>query len=168
MIPPHPVEPPAAQYQLPNSEILRYILPSYASHVILENTPDKETAGKTTVKVYRLEHRPLPVEEFVPAGEYKRRLPQDFRPGPYYPPTYRPFFQGEFNARGELIDSQDEMLYWMIPIIPRPPVPGGDPKQKTYIDYMSVHALGLSVQEVLAADETAGKVFNWGQFRSSR
>ena len=74
----------------------RYLLPSYASHIILENTPDKETAAKTTVKIYRLEHRTMPVEQFA------KRLPDGSYQSPYHPIMYRPYFLGEFDVRGAL------------------------------------------------------------------
>ena len=38
VIPFHPLDDlRTAQYQLPNSELIRYVLPSYASHVILQH-----------------------------------------------------------------------------------------------------------------------------------
>jgi hypothetical protein len=156
VIPFHPVEPIALQYKVPNPEVMRYLLPSYASHMILENTPDKETARKTTVKVYRLEHRDL--------------LPSQMAKGenPYHPGTYRPYFLGEFDVFGKLLNPQEELLYWMLPVIPRTPAPNDpdDPYRKDYFDYLSVHALELtSIAEVLKADENAGRVFKWSQLR---
>jgi hypothetical protein len=160
-IPFHPIEPVGLQYKLPNPDVARFLLPSYASHVILEHVRDEEAIRKTTVKVYRLEHRTLPIEQFaakMPNGKY-----QD----PYHPGTYRPYFLGEFNARGTLVDPQEEMLYWLLPIIPRPATPNdpNNPFKKEYIDYMSVHALNMTPEEVLKADESKGKVFNWSQLR---
>ena len=139
-----------AQYKLPNPEVARYILPSYASHVILFNK-DKDEAAKTTVKVYRLEHRDLTPAQLA-AGI-----------SPYHPTTYRPYFLGEFDAFGNLTNPQEELLYWMIPVEQR--TRGPNDKQKDYYDFMSVHALELSRDEVLAADENAGQVFNWSQLR---
>lgn len=152
----NPVEPLALQYKLPSPEVTRYLLPSYSSHVILNNTPDQETAARTTVKVYRLEHRDL-----VPAQLVRHE-------SPYHPSTYRPYFLGEFNVWGKLINPQEEMLYWMVPIVPRTPVPNDpdDPFKKDYLDYLSVHALEINdVKEVLRADENAGWVFKWSQLR---
>ncbi len=166
-IPFHPAEPIAQQYQLPNAEVARFTIPSYASHVVLEHTPDKETAAKTTVKVYRVEHRTMSVEEFIPAGPYKRGMPPGSPPpSPYTPTTYRPYFLGEFDARGNLLNPQEEFLYWLLPIIPRGQGPN-DPIKKSYIDYMSVHALDMTPQQVLEADEKSetAKVFNWSQLR---
>ena len=153
----HP-DPITLQYQIPNPDVTRFVLPSYASHVILENTANKEEAAKTTVKAYRIEHRTMGAEDFRrknPGGEY---------PNPYYPPTYRPYFLGEFNARGDLIDPQEYLLYWLVPILPRLPGPGSTSK-KTYMDYMSAHALDMPIDQVVEADESKGKVFNWSQLR---
>jgi hypothetical protein len=151
-IPFHPVDNVNFQYRLPRSDISRYVLPSYASHVIIDHTPDQATAGKTTVKVYRLEHLTLPAERFIEGDS------------PYHPGTYRPYFLGEFNARGDLVNPQEEMLYWLVPVIPRFPGPG-DANKKPYFDYLSVHALDMKIEDVLAADENDGRVFNWSQLR---
>jgi hypothetical protein len=153
----HP-DPITIQYQIPNPDVTRFVLPSYASHVILENTANKEEAAKTTVKIYRIEHRTMLAEDF------RRKTPAGAYPDPYYPPTYRPYFLGEFNARGDLIDPQEYLLYWLVPILPRLSGPN-DPIKKTYVDYMSAHALDMKVQDVLEADESKGKVFNWSQLR---
>ena len=125
---------PTSQYALPNPEAARFTIPSYASHVILD-TLTTEEAAKTTAKVYRLEHMTTPVEQF-------RLKVAD----PYHPGTYRPYFLGEFNARGDLLDPQEPFLYWLIPVFPR--TPGvGDPNQKPYFDYLSAHALGITVEK---------------------
>ena len=136
-IPFHPIEPGYLQYRLPTPDIMRFVLPSYSQHLILANTPDPEAALKTTVKIYRVEHRTLSV--------------QDFRGGvgPYHPTTYKPYFVGEFNAYGELVNPREPMLYWLVPVSPRPGGTAADPK-KNYDDYLSVHA---------------GHEFDWSQLR---
>jgi hypothetical protein len=113
------------------------------------------------VKVYRLEHRTLAVDHFTvkqPNGKY---------PPVYHPGTYRPYFLGEFDAHGTLIDPQEELLYWLVPILLRTPVPHdpNDPFRKEYADYMSAHALDWPAEEVIRADESKGRVFNWSQLR---
>jgi len=156
MIPLHPNVPQSRQYRLPQPEVARYVLPSYASHVILEYTPDAKTAAKTTVKVYRLEHQTLPVERFVKGA------------APYHPQWYLPFFLGEFDAHGNLVDPQEPLLYWLLPVFERTPPPG-HPNKKLYIDYLSLHALEWytpdGIERVIAEDEKNGKVFNWSQLR---
>jgi hypothetical protein len=163
-IPYHPTEilpSEEIQYKLPNPDVSRFLIPSYASHVIMQHTPNKETAGKTTVKVYRIEHRTMSPEEFGAT------LPNGRHSDPYHPGTYRPYFLGEFDARGNLINPQEELLYWLLPIIPQTPIPNDpdNPFQKAYIDYMSVHALDMLPKDVLKADESKGPVFNWSQLR---
>jgi hypothetical protein len=160
VIPFHPADNVNIQYRLPNPDVIRYLLPSYASHVILEHTPDKHAAARTTVKVYRLEHRTMPPDQFT------RRLADGGYQSPYHPVTYRPFFLGEFDVHGKLLNPQEDLLYWLIPILPADPNDKQlNPYKKAYLDYMSVHALELSPNEVLAADEKAGRVFNWSQLK---
>lgn len=128
-------------YRLPTPDITRYAIPAYARHLLLENTPSKEAAERTTVRIYRLEHRTLGVNEFT------GKLMPDGKPtDPYHPTTYRPFYLGEFDALGRLVDPQDPMLYWVVPVVPK--VPGAD--KKDYTDYLSAHA---------------GLEFDWGQLR---
>jgi hypothetical protein len=150
---------PMGQYALPTPEAARFIIPSYASHVIVDTLSEAE-AGKTTVKVYRLEHMTTPVEQFV------HKMDDGTYPDPYAPSTYRPYFLGEYNAHGELINPQEPFLYWLIPIYPRMPSVG-EQNPKPYLDYLSAHALDMTVDEVLRADVKDGRVFNWGQLRWS-
>jgi hypothetical protein len=157
VIPLHPLDPVGFQYKLPYPEVARLLIPSYASHIIVKHTPNKEVAAKTTVKIYRLEHRTMLPEEF--AGP--------LQPDPYHPSTYRPYFLGEYDARGNLINPQEDLLYWLLPVLQRTPAPNdpSDRYKKTYDDYMSVHALEMPLEEVRKADESKGPVFNWSQLR---
>ena len=150
--PPIPFDPNTAvvlQYRLPTPEITRFLLPSYAKHLIWEETPNAETAARTTIRLYRLEHRALGVGELVGFSNASGK-PGD----PYHPVTYRPTFLGEFDALGQLVNPKDDMLYWLLPILPRQegttPPPGNDSTQD-YVDYMSVHADGFK--------------FDWSQLR---
>ncbi|MDB5312146.1 MAG: hypothetical protein JWO38_6348 [Gemmataceae bacterium] len=153
-IPLNPGEPVSSQYRFPYPEVTRYVLPSYARHLILEYTPDAATAARTTVKLYRLEHRTLQVQEYTGTNQPGKRPVS-----PYHPSTYRPYFLGEFGFvkdptdptrphRVELLDPQAGMLYWLVPIIhgSGSPPPGG----KDFNDYLSKHA---------------GSEFDWSQLR---
>lgn len=165
-IPPHPSDELDFQYQLLQPEVARYVVPSYASHVILENTPNKEVAAKTTVKMYRLQHNTMGVEEFI---NWRKR--KEIISDPYHPTTYRPFFLGEFDARGNLVNPQDPMLYWLVPITPRPGGLPVDAKKRNFLDYMSFHALGpenlghTTTVDDLGDPRFEGRVFNWNQLR---
>ncbi|MBN9519087.1 hypothetical protein J0H58_11305 [bacterium] len=150
----HPAEPEFLQYRLPTPEVHRFLLPSYAQYLILEHTPTPEAAARTTLKVYRLEHRTLSVEAMIGVANAGGRPG-----GPYHPVTYRPYFLGEYRLtsedpanprkpRVELVDPQADMLYWLLPVLPNP-TPGG-PDKKDYIDYLSIHA---------------GHAFDWSTLR---
>jgi len=161
VIPLHPIDVIGIQYKLPNPDVARFLIPSYASHIIIQKTPNKEIAAKTTVKVYRIEHQTMRIEQF------ETRMPNGRYQDPYHPGTYRPYFLGEYDARGDLVNPQEELLYWMVPVIPYTAAPNDpdNPFKKDYIDYMSVHALEWSAREVLKGDESKGPVFNWSQLR---
>ena len=141
-IPMHVREPDYLEYKMPDTIGVRYLLPSYAQHILMD-LPEQDR-GRTTIKIYRVEHRTLDVGSFVGISNYGRK-PGD----PYYPTTYYPYFLGEFGfvkdpqdpkkVRIELLDPQEPMLYWLIPIQERPGGVPGDPK-KDFIDYFSVHA----------------------------
>ena len=172
-IPMHPTDAPDIQYQLPQPEVTRFILPSYASHVILENTPNKEVAARTTVKVYRLQHNTMGIEDFI---DWRNRLGS--LKSPYHPMWYRPFFLGEFGFMRDpdrpgsnhidLVNPQEPMLYWLVPIMPRPGgIPPGNTTKREFIDFMSIHALdplNLSVDEV-DDPKFKDRVFDWTQLR---
>jgi hypothetical protein len=150
------------QYRMPQPEVFRYVIPSYASHVILENTATEDEARHTTVKMYRLEHGTMSAEEFV-----NPRKARGVVSDPYHPSTYRPYFLGEFNARGDLLNPQEPMLYWLVPIFPRPGGAQGNPNKREFIDYLSIHALdalNLSVDEV-DDPKVRSSVFDWNQLR---
>jgi hypothetical protein len=155
-IPLHPNIADAEEYILPQPIVSRYYLPAYAEHLLME-LPEADRK-KTTVKIYRLEHRTLSVGSFVGFATPSRR-PGD----PYHPTTYLPFFLGEFKfvpdrndplhkpMKVELLDPKDPMLYWLVPIIGE--VGGSasvDPNRKEYTDYLSVHA---------------GQQFDWSTLR---
>lgn len=161
-IPLHPFEEQELQYALPNPEIARFIIPSYASHVVLENTPDAKTAARTTVKVYRMQHNTMSVEEFI---NWEKR--PDLITNPYHPTTYRPYFLGEFDARGNLVNPQEPMLYWLVPILRRSSVVLlGQSHNRDFIDYMSFHALGPDITiDELGDPKFKDRVFDWSQLR---
>jgi hypothetical protein len=120
-------EPAANQYRVPQPHVSRYLLPSYAKHLAHEfSTPGRRVVG---VKLYRLEHRITPTYQFAAGVD------------PYHPRTYRVYYFGEYDAAGKLLNPQDEMLYWLVPITPRPGGPApDDPDRKDFIDYLSKHA----------------------------
>jgi hypothetical protein len=141
-IPMHPTEPDNLEYRLPDALATRYLLPSYAQHILMDLPAEDQL--RTTVKIYRVEHRTLGPMEFIGV------VNEGKKPGdPYHPVTYRPYFLGEFgfrpdgtgSTRVELLNPEEPMLYWLLPILPKVNnTASSDPNKKDYDDYMSVHA----------------------------
>jgi hypothetical protein len=121
-------EPHHQQYRIPRPDITRYLLPSYAEHICAEFTATRRTQV-ASVKVYRAEHRIIPAYTFVHGGD------------PFDPVGYRVYYLGEYTPDGKLVNPQDEMLYWLVPVFPKP---GGasplDPDKKHFEEYLSRHA----------------------------
>ncbi|MBY0513206.1 MAG: hypothetical protein K2P78_04755 [Gemmataceae bacterium] len=153
------------QYRAPRPDVARYVLPSYAQHVLMAQTPDDDAVRmKTSVKVYRLEHETLSVHQFR-AGT-----------SPYHPATYQTYFLGEYRfkpdpadptrTRIELDDPQEKMLYWLVPVIARQPA---DATQTDYFDFFSAHALSTPWRPVLVEDldrePYKALAFKWSQLR---
>jgi hypothetical protein len=112
-----------------------------ARHYPCEEDPDLKVKS---VKVYRIMH------EIPTPGQ----LAEGAR-GPYDPTTYLPYYQGEFDAQGKLldgpkfdkqgnpIDAGSPFLYWLIPIKwePKPDVAQPRwPVDYQIVDYLKLHA----------------------------
>jgi hypothetical protein len=107
-IPTHPGLPLAEQYQLP-APVLSPLpfLSSYARHVARsypsETNPEAEVLG---VKIYRVQHHLMEPQEWL------------LTKSPHDPTLYRPYYQGEYNTRGELTTPlEDAFLWWLIPVL---------------------------------------------------
>lgn len=132
---PNDFEAEVNQYRVPRPDITRYLLPSYARHLAVERSAPGRTVK--SMKIYRLEHRIVQTLPFAQGLD------------PFHPTGYRPYYLGEYAAdpsdptgkHWSLVDPEDPMLYWLVPILPKP---GGrspnDPNGKDFIDYLSRHA----------------------------
>jgi hypothetical protein len=126
-IAPPETEPWGVQYKVPSPRITSYILPSYIRHIATHH----KSADRTPVliRAYRLEHRITHPALLVEGLD------------PYHPTTYRPYFLGDYDANGDLVDPQDPMLYWLVPIVNKPGgAAPGDPRKRDYEDYLEKHA----------------------------
>jgi hypothetical protein len=128
---------------LPNEIVINHLLPSYARHFAsMHADPSKKLKS---VRIYRTLHQLPTLNEF---RGYDPVYGRSIDPiGPYSHRLYLPFFQGEFNANGELIDPLAPLLYWLVPIMPERPVPADKAEYKRnggfsyyYTDYVSKHA----------------------------
>jgi hypothetical protein len=109
-VPIHPEIEFESQYRLPPNSIRSQLLPSYARHVarFTEIQHDDGVTQINSIQLYGVEHFILP--------------PADWKAGiqPYDPATYRPYYLGEFDTEGRLMDPDNPLLYWLIPIYWKP------------------------------------------------
>ncbi|WP_020468850.1 magnesium transporter [Zavarzinella formosa] len=151
--------PDNAQFLPPQDFVIRNTLPSYAMHFAKRyGRPGRKVAS---VKIYRALHEVLTMERFrtmnMPTmnltnpGAFKWHedhpvVGKPYRLSPYYPTLYNPYFQGEFDTNGKLMNPTDPELYWMIPILDlKTYEPNDKPVMKSeydryFTDYVSVHA----------------------------
>lgn len=105
-IPPHPEMAMHLQYREP-SWFSRRMLETYARHVMRTLPHEHDPSIKpTSVKIYRIMHNiPTPRDIQVNRG----RLDDET--------SYIAFYQGEYDKDGRLLDPNDKLLWWVIPII---------------------------------------------------
>lgn len=125
----------AGAFRAPDWELRRRLLPAYAK-MIARQMEEEEGLPVKSLKLYRVEHRVIdPTEMQKPARE---------RRGPYHKTQYLPYYLGKYDNAGTLLDSDDPMLYWLVPIVERTSQVYGSTTEKGYNDWLSVHA-GIAV-----------------------
>jgi hypothetical protein len=97
------------QYREP-TEGSKKLLVSVAMRVLWNAPPRQDGATPRSVKVYRVTHQIVTPAELA-AGV-----------SPWEKPKHLPFFMGEFDREGRLMDSKDPFLYWYLPIVRVPKV----------------------------------------------
>lgn len=125
-IPLHPELPQSAQYRPPQTQVRR-ILGSYVRHVVsMYGGPEQVRA----VRVYRVLHRMLDTIQFARGDN------------PFAEVTYLPYFLGEFDTKGSMINPEDPLLFWLIPIVRKPPTitPMTRPGTEAVDNYLARHA----------------------------
>jgi hypothetical protein len=135
-IPLHPDEPNMGmQYRHPQP-YTTVMLHAYAYH-IAHSFPREPGRNVVSVKIYRVVHRLLQPLQLAKGED------------PTAPWIYIPYYQGEYNPDGKLIDPEDPYLYWVIPIVRKPRAPSPDlaslmnPSRNDegeVIDYVERHA----------------------------
>jgi len=125
-------------YAQPQADVSRFLLPSFTKHLAAEYSQPGHRV--VNVKLYRAEHRIVTTQYFV-----TQKL------SPFHPTLYRVYFLGDYTSEGQLVDAQDPMLYWLIPIMPRPGRQKLDePGPEQFQDLLTEHA---------------GYEFPWSQLR---
>jgi hypothetical protein len=132
-IPTYENELPLVQQYLMPYDGIHVLLPAFVRHIAHDNQrKDRAVVG---IKVYRVLHNIVDPRFFV-GGDWEGAPTRLY---PYEMTTYRPYFLGDFNARGELRDLSDPMLYWLVPIVRNPSATPQDfanmPKKMTLAEY---------------------------------
>jgi hypothetical protein len=125
-IPFHPEIPQAAQYRPPQPHVRR-TFGSYVRHVVSTYGGAEQVRA---VRVYRVLHRMLDARQFANGDN------------PFAEATYLPYFMGEYDAKGGLINPEDPLLFWLIPVVRKPPTvtPMTRPGMEPVDNYLLRHA----------------------------
>ena len=115
-------------YAPPQADVSRFLLPSFTKHLAAEYTTPRHKV--VNVKLYRAEHRIVTTQYFV-----TQKL------SPFHPTLYRVYFLGDYTSGGQLVDPQDPMLYWLIPIMPKAgKLKLDEPGPEQFTDLLTEHA----------------------------
>jgi hypothetical protein len=99
------LEAPGVLQYRPLTQNGKRFIESYVRHVAHRYAPDGRLENVKNVKVYRIVHTVIQ-PGILAAG---------MSPGDHS--LYVPFFQGTFDAEGNLLNPQDPYLYWLIPVL---------------------------------------------------
>jgi hypothetical protein len=129
--------PPTVAYQ-PPEEYSRVMVSAYARYVAKHwpHPDDNPSATVTTVKAYRLIHQ-IPNAPAIAAGAVPDDAVWDL-----------PYFMGEFDPTGRMIDEHDPFLYFWLPIREEPAGNATGDEQPSgrgvLRNYLEIHATGRS------------------------
>jgi hypothetical protein len=127
-IPMHPDAVPAMQFRMPD-ENSRQFLASYARHVAKIEAAKHPGRQIKSIKVYLTQHMLLKPKQYADHED------------PYDKSSYLPFFVGEYDADGKLVNPFDNMLFWVVPIIKTKSIdPATGNQVVQYQNYMIGHA----------------------------
>jgi hypothetical protein len=110
-IPMHPAIPEMGQYREPTEDGKR-LARSYIQFVA-RKYPTMDGKPLSNIKLYRVTHTILPAANLAQGEHADDKW------------TYLPYYFGKFSPEGELLEKDDPFLYWLIPILRDPNMPGG-------------------------------------------
>ncbi len=115
IIPLHPGLPEAVQFREPTAHAKRMI--QNYTRWVAQHDPQAETPRKVVkVRLYRVLHEILEGRDIADGYD-----PLDMW-------RYRPYYQGEYDRDGNLLDPHSPMLYWLVPIIRKDDRTGWSPE----------------------------------------
>jgi hypothetical protein len=103
-VPFHPYLMTEQQYVKP-APLARDLVASYVRHMAKRPHPEHPEWPVHCVRAYRVTHM-IPAPSVFAAGH-----------DPLDPETYRPYYYGFFDAEGRLVDPDEPLLYWLLPIL---------------------------------------------------
>jgi hypothetical protein len=136
LVPLNPTIPKSQQYHIPQRQVKR-LMETFARHVLHKHQAEHPERNYTSVRIYRVVHQILSPQAYM-AG-----LP------PTDPTLYTPVYMGEFDASGKLLDPDDALLYWQIPILRDQPALG----HSEIKDWARRHAGDVYWRRVIQDDE---------------
>jgi hypothetical protein len=103
----------------PNDLVTYQVLPAFARY-LARAFPKPEMEVKS-VKIYRVLHLITTLPQYRGYDSISgTRIPAV---DPYNPSLFLPFYQGEYDPQGKLMDPTDPLLYWLVPITWDRPMP---------------------------------------------
>lgn len=104
LVPLNPMVPKSQQHRMPRRDV-KQRMETYARHVLHKFQKEYPERDYQSVRIYRVVHDILSIQS------YNAGLP------PTDPVLYTPIYMGEFDADGKLLDPDDGLLYWQLPIL---------------------------------------------------
>ncbi len=93
------------QQYLPPQAYIRRLLESYARHVLSKHQAEFPDRNYTHLRMYRVIHRIPPTNLYLIGLD------------PTDPEFYTPIYFGEYDTKGKLLNPNDPLLYWVLPIL---------------------------------------------------
>jgi hypothetical protein len=129
------------QYREPQ-DLAKLLVASYARYIAWNSPhPTDPSVAVKSVKVYRVVHNIMTPAELAAGGE---------RANPTDKTHFWPYFQGEFDRDGKMLNPQDPFLYWLLPVVRVPkdyPLSGPlrlsvqlPPENSRLLDALELHA----------------------------
>jgi hypothetical protein len=126
------------QYREPQ-DLAKLLIASYARYIAQNSPhPTDPSVPVKSVKVYRVIHNIMTPAELAEGGDPKDKT------------RYWPYFQGEFDRDGKMVNPRDPFLYWLLPIarVPRDYPNSGPlnltmqppPDRSRLLDSLEIHA----------------------------
>ncbi|MFO0970341.1 MAG: hypothetical protein U0793_32735 [Gemmataceae bacterium] len=104
LVPFHPSVALTSQYAAPTQNV-QHLVESFVRHISTRPHPDHPDWKLRSVKVYKVKHELFGWDQML-----AKRDPTD-------PVTFSPWYMGEYDPNGVIVNRKDPFLFWMLPIL---------------------------------------------------